>query len=457
MAKKLGMNGWILANILENPPTTMKRDIYPLLKEWQKDPQHFPLILRGARQVGKSYIVNEFGLNEFDSLITLNFEKNPEYKEIFKSFDPSEIIERITLFTNKRIVPGKTLLFLDEVQECPSAIMSLRYFFEEKQSLHIIAAGSLLEFVLKSEEFRMPVGRIQYMYLFPLSFGEFLDTQGEGQLRNLIKSQEELEKVPDALHIKLNEYLRKYFLIGGMPAVVDRYIKQHDFILCQRIQRGIVDTFLDDFGKYARKTKHNYLSKIFYAVPKMIGNKFKYSHVDRSIKSRELKDALELLEMAGIVRRINHTSGAGIPLEAGIKEGHFKVLFLDIGLLHAINGIYADTAVSKDYTTLFNGSVAEQFVGQELVAYQNPYSKPSLYYWAREAKNSNAEIDYLIQKKSTIVPVEVKSGSIGRMKSMFMFLESYNSNYGLKISQARYSKSDEIVCLPMYALQSIMK
>ena len=222
--------------------------------------------------------------------------------------------------------------------------MALRYFYEEKQALHIIAAGSLLEFTIRSENFRMPVGRVQYIYLFPLSFSEFLEAIGEATLRDHISDPTHLRLIPDALHQKLNEYIKKYFLIGGMPAVVNQYITNHDIISCQKIQRLIIDTYLDDFGKYARKIKHRYLNKIFNAVPTMVGKKFKYSHVDNTIKSRELKEALELLEMAGVVKKIKKTSGAGLPLEAGVKEQHFKVLFMDVGLLHAANGIYSDTA-----------------------------------------------------------------------------------------------------------------
>jgi len=435
----------------------MKRDIYALLQEWKNDNNRRPLLLRGARQVGKTYIVNKFGQKEFDSFITLNFEKNPEYKDIFQSLVPEDIIERIALFTGMRVIPGKTLLFFDEVQDCAAAIMALRYFYEEKQALHIIAAGSLLEFTIKSKDFRMPVGRVQYIYLFPLSFSEFLEALGETALRDHISNPTHLKLIPDALHQKLNEYIKKYFLIGGMPAVVNQYITSHDIIACQRIQRLIIDTYLDDFGKYARKIKHRYLTKIFNAVPTMVGRKFKYSHVDNTIKSRELKEALELLEMAGVVRKIKKTSGAELPLEAGVKEQHFKVLFMDVGLLHAANEIYSDTAQAKDFTTLFHGAVAEQFVGQELLAYQNPYSKPSLYYWARDAKNSSAELDYLFQKNAAIIPIEVKSGSIGRMKSLFMFLDKYNSNCGLKISQARYLEKEKILCLPLYSIESFFK
>jgi len=435
----------------------MKRDIYKYLDDWKNDKNRRPLIIRGARQVGKSYIVNLFGKYEFDECITLNFEKNPEYKDIFISLEPEEIIEKISLFTGKRVIPGKTLLFLDEVQECTAAIMSLRYFYEEKKAMHVIAAGSLLEFALASDKLRMPVGRIQYLFLFPLSFGEFLSALGEDQLREYIYDSDRIRTIPEALHNKLNEYLKKYFIIGGMPAVVDEYIHTRDMISCQQIQRSIIDTFLDDFAKYAKKNRHRDLQKIFNAVPIMVGSKFKYSQVDNTVKTRDLKEALELLEMAGVVKKIMRTSGAGIPLAHGANEKHYKTLFLDVGLMHSINGIYADTAQAKDYTAIFKGSVAEQFVGQELLAYQTPNTKPSLYYWAREAKNSSAEIDYLIQKDASVIPIEVKSGAIGRMKSLFMFLDKYHGQMGIKISQAKYEQSDPVTCFPMYAIECFIK
>ena len=332
----------------------MKRDIYKVLCEWQKNISRRPLLIRGARQVGKTYIINKFGENEFDSIVSLNFEKNPEFKEIFSSLDPQDIIEKITLFTGKRIEHGKTLLFLDEIQECVSAITAMRYFYEEMPLLHVIGAGSLLEFTLESENIRMPVGRIQYLYLYPLTFGEFLEALGKIELRKYIMDKKRLESIPETLDSKLNEYLRKFFILGGMPAIIQEYCETRDIIICQRIQRSIIDTYLDDFGKYARKSKHQYLYKLFNAVPKMVGQKFFYSHVDNTIKSRELKEALELLEMAGIMRKIKKVSGAGIPLEASAKENHFKMLFMDVGLLHAINGIYTDTAKAKDFTCLFN-------------------------------------------------------------------------------------------------------
>jgi predicted AAA+ superfamily ATPase len=324
-------------------------------------------------------------------------------------------------------------------------------------SLHVIAAGSLVEFALESENFRMPVGRIQYIYLFPMSFGEFIEVSGEKELRNYICDHKKLQMLPESLDAKLNEYIRKYFILGGMPAVVQEYCETGDMISCQRIQRAIVDTYRDDFAKYSRKLKHRYLDKIYNAVPKMVGRKFVYAHVDNTIKSRELKQALELLEKAGVVIKIKRTSGAGLPLEAGVKDAYFKVLFLDVGLLHAVNGIYLDTVQAKDFTALFKGAVAEQFVGQELLAYQNPYTRPLLYYWAREAKNSNAELDYLIQKEGKAIPIEVKSGSTGRLRSMHMFMEKYQVQQGIKISQAPYDSENQIISLPLYSLEGFIR
>ena len=435
----------------------MKRDFYKTLVDWKDYENRRPLLIRGARHTGKTYIVNEFGKEEFEHLIYLNFERNPEFKEIFSTFIPDEIVEKISLYTAKKVMVGKTLLFLDEIQDCPSAIVSLRYFFEELPGLHVIGAGSLLEFALTSEDFKMPVGRVQYLYLYPLSFGEFLEALGEVELRNFILEFKNLEKLPEGLHIKLNEYVRKYFITGGMPAVVKEYVSTRDVIKCQRIQRSIIDTYIDDFAKYSSVSKHVYLRKVFNAVPAMVGQKFVYAQVDRYIKSRELKDALELLETAGIVTRIRQTSGADIPLAAGVHESIFKVLFLDIGLFHAINGIYSETAKEEDFTAIFKGAVAEQFAGQELIACQSPYTKAELYYWGRDTKNSTAEIDYLIEKEAHVVPVEIKSGPTGRMKSMHMFIEKYHNETALKLSQATFRNESPIVSLPFYAIESFQR
>ncbi len=435
----------------------IKRTLYKTLQEWKNEKNRRPLLIRGARQIGKTFLLNAFGNNEFKSFISLNFERNPEYKEIFTTYNPLEIIERITLFTGKKVKEGESLIFLDEIQDCPKAIMALRYFYEEMPDLHIVGAGSLLEFTLKAEDLRIPVGRIQYIYMFPLSFGEFLNALGEEALYEHILDLSNLSKLPEALHHKLVEYVRKFFILGGMPAVVNEYIQTRDILKCQKIQHSIISTYRDDFSKYARESKFNYLRKVFNSVPSMVGDKFVYAKVDNSMKSRDLKAAVELLETAGVVYRVKRSSGAGLPLEAGVKENLFKMIFLDIGLMQAINGIYSETIKEKDLTAIFKGALAEQFSGQEMIASQEPYIKPQLYYWGREAKSSNAEVDYLVEKNEKVIPIEIKSGSSGHLKSMNMFLKTYNTDYGVKISQAGYKREENIISLPFYGISSFFK
>jgi hypothetical protein len=435
----------------------MKRAIYKQLLEWKSDADKRPLLIRGARQTGKTFIVNELGKNEFKQTIYINFERNPEYKEIFNTLVPSEITEKIALFTAQRVEKGSTLLFLDEIQDCPNAIISLRYFYEEMPDLHVIGAGSLLEFALKSESFKMPVGRIQYLYLYPLSFGEFLDALGKNELRNYIRYFGNLKKIPKSLHKKIIDLVRKYFYIGGMPAVVKEYVNTQDVLKCQRKQQSIIDTYIDDFGKYAKRTKHEVMRKVFNTIPSVLGQKYVYANIDRQLKSRELKEALELLETAGVITRVRMSTGSGLPLSSNTDDLFFKVIFLDIGLFHAISGLYAETAIEKDLTAIFKGAVAEQFVGQEIIANISPYRKAGLYYWARKAKNSTAEVDYLIEQGNKITPIEVKSGNIAHMKSMYMFLEKYQIEEGIKVSQAIYENKKTILSLPFYGIEALMK
>ncbi len=435
----------------------MKRDIYKELIDWRRADSIKPLLIRGARQVGKTFIIQKFGESDFSNCITINFERNPEYKDVFTTFDPVEIVERIILLTAKKIVKGKTLLFFDEIQECPKAITSLRYFYEEMPDLHVIGAGSLLEFALRSGDIKVPVGRIQYIYMHPLSFNEFLDALGESALKNHISLSQNIADITDSLHNKLIDLVRKYYLIGGMPAVVKEYISTRDIIKCQRIQRSIIDTYTDDFGKYSKDSNIKYLQMVFYAAASMVGKKFVYSHVDNSIKSRYLKEAVELLETAGVLTRIRRTNGDGLPLEANVKDNFFKLLFLDVGLLHSVNGIYNETIRTENLASIFNGAVAEQFVGQELLANQDFYKKPTLFYWAREAKNSNAEIDYLTSYKSDIIPIEVKSGKSEKMISLKMFINKYKSKIALQVSQSKSSNKAIVVSIPFYGIANFTK
>jgi predicted AAA+ superfamily ATPase len=435
--------------------TYIKRNIDDLLVSWKSQDQRWPLLVRGARQVGKSYTITEFGEQEFQNLVKINFEQYPKYKACFDTLDPKQIIETISMLDKTGIKPGKTLLFLDEIQDCPKAITALRYFHEQMPGLHVIGAGSLLEFALSEETFRMPVGRVQYLYMKPFSFQEFLNAMGDNKLLEMIGNLN-WEKTPNpVIHQHLLSLVKKYSIVGGMPRAVAEYVSSGNLGQCHQIQTIIIQTYRDDFGKYASKVKHKYLQKIFYAVPKMVGRKFKYSHVDDSIQSRELKEALELLEKAGVVYRVKQTSGEGLPLESNANERHFKTIFLDIGLMQNLCGLSSETLMVEDFIQVNAGEVAEQFVGQELLAYSDPFKESTLYYWLRESRSSNAEVDYLTPYRQHALPVEVKAGKTGALRSMHLFLEKYPAPVGIRISQVPLNNNLPIISIPFYAIKEI--
>jgi predicted AAA+ superfamily ATPase len=430
----------------------MKRDIESTLTEWKNDPRRRPLLVRGARQVGKSFIIREFGTTHFRNIVEINFDQHPEYAQCFETLDPREITNKISIILKQKIESGQSLLFLDEIQECPPALASLRYFFEQMPDLHVIAAGSLLEFLLRSRTIEIPVGRIQYLFLKPMSFGEFLDATGDERLRRLICDPSGLSRIDEAIHAAAIERVRQYLFVGGMPAAVEEYRISGNLQRVQRIQTSIVQTYRDDFGKYANLARRNYLQKMFDAIPRMVGQKLKYSRVDAETPSRELKAALELLEAAGVVFRIMSTSAGGLPLLAGADDRHFKTIFLDVGLMQNICGIQDQILTGKSLLAIYQGGLTEQFVGQELLALQDPYERPALYYWVRENKGSSAEVDYLTVSGSTIYPVEVKSGTSGSLKSLHLFLKEKGASLALKISQSPLAPGNPVCNIPLYAI-----
>jgi predicted AAA+ superfamily ATPase len=433
----------------------MKRDIENILNQWRYESNRMPLMVRGARQVGKSYTVTEFGEREFDNLVTINFEQQPEYKNCFSTLVPKEIISTISVLNMSDVIPGKTLLFLDEIQECPRAITALRYFHEQMPGLHVIGAGSLLDFVLSEEDTRMPVGRVQYLYMKPLSFLEFLDAVGENRSRQIIENTGWDSPVNPAVHDHLLAWVKKYAIVGGMPKAAAEYVASGDLNRCHRIQSSIIQTYRDDFGKYSSQVKHKYLQKIFSAVPKMVGEKFKYSRVDDSIHSRNLKEAVELLEKAGVVYRVLKTHGSGLPLDVNANERHFKAVFLDIGLMQNICGLRSETLMAEDFIEVNAGAVAEQFVAQELLAYRDAFAEPSLYYWTREEPSSSAEVDYLVPCLSYALPVEVKAGKTGTLRSMHLFLQKYPCPLGVRVSRLPFGDNPPIVSVPFYGIKKI--
>ncbi|NOX85740.1 MAG: AAA family ATPase, partial [Chlorobi bacterium] len=310
----------------------MYREALDFLKDWKTRRNRKPLIIRGARQVGKTFLVEQMA-NEFDLFIKINFEENPEYKSLFLTNDVKSILENISLEFRTKIDPGKTLLFLDEIQACPEAIPTLRYFYEKVPQLYLIAAGSLLDHILNNMKYSMPVGRVEFLYLYPLSFREFLIAAGEDMLVDFLTAFRPGKEISGLIHNKLLKLLRNYFFIGGMPEAVKTYFETSDLLEVERVHESILISMELDFTKYSRNNQPEFLRKVFRYVPRGIGKKVKYANIDRLVKSTYLKQAFFKLEMSRIIHRILATSAADVPLDDGVKEDVFKPLFFDIGLV----------------------------------------------------------------------------------------------------------------------------
>lgn len=435
----------------------MKRLILDILQDWKISNDRYPLIIRGARQVGKTWVVREHG-RDYTSYVEINLEAQQEYLSIFKDHygDPEKLIQALALVSGQKITPGETLLFIDEIQESPEALLALRYLKEKKPRQHVIAAGSLLEFVLKDVSF--PVGRIQFIHMYPLNFEEFLLAQNRGDLLQAIQTAHAANQLPAAVHQKLSEFVALYCLLGGMPKVIDTYTQSGDLLLCQEHQQMLIANYRDDFNKYASKTNIEAVRILFQTVPRLIGKKFTYAHVDDTWRARDLGEALTLLEMAGIVCKIYHSSANGSPLGAQINPKKFKVFFVDVGLCQRLLGLNLSQLYLERKDLLANrGAIAEQFVFQELLSYTPKNCSPELYYWHREEKSSNSEIDLLTQSRGDIIPIEIKSGRGGALKSLHRFLDE-KSAYVKKayvVVDGMFALNGKIETIPHYAIKRV--
>ncbi len=412
----------------------MYRSAIKYLKEWKLYPSRKPLVIRGARQVGKTFIVREFS-QEFENYVEINLETNLNVISYFDRSDPQEIVELLSIHFNTKIVPGETLVFFDEIQAAPRLFAKLRYFYELMPKLHIIAAGSLLEFILNEHEFSMPVGRIEYLHLGPMDFSEFLMSTGNEALLAFLRNYELGNAFPVPFHQKLVSLYKTFLIVGGMPESIKAYLDKKSFVDCDRIKTNIIATYMDDFNKYGKRINQNLLKTTFKAVPLLIGNKVKYSAISKDNRSAEVAVTLNRLFMAKICYPVYHTSARGIPLGAGQNDKVFKLLFLDVGLICSALGLSMTNIVNLDEVTLVNqGVVSEQFVGQHLLYRKDYYYEPELYYWNREKAGSNAEVDYVIAYGPTIVPVEVKAGKTGTLKSLHLFIRERALKTGVRIN-----------------------
>lgn len=433
----------------------MYREIEKDLKRWKDRSDRMPLLLRGARQIGKSYIVEKFGNECFSHLVIVNFEAQPSFKNCFETLEPQEIINSISLATGQPLQPGKSLLFLDEIQECPQAILAMRYFKEKMPNLHIIGAGSLLEFTLNDEDFRMPVGRVEFLYMKPCSFREYLINLEQHVVLSALETATPNKPIPEIAHEMLLKRLQEYFVLGGMPRVLSHYIEHSDMHRCQQLLEFITEQYRHDFGKYHARVKSDYIHEIYDGIPNILAQNFKYSKINPDIKSRDLKPALKALINAGLVQQVLYTSAAGLPLSATINEKKFKVLFVDIGLIGYRIDIGAQPTLYHQNALLSRGSLAEQFVGQELLAYTESYKKASLFYWERDQPSSTAEIDFLIQHSGIIFPIEVKAGKTGRLKSLKIFQQERQIPFGVRVSEKPLSFKNNVLSVPFYMISEL--
>ena len=453
----------------------IKRYIDALLLEWKNSSSLKPVLLRGARQVGKSWAVKHLG-ESFTYYLEVNFEKRPDIKDVFERVhEVHDLANNLSLLYNVPVVAGQTLLFLDEVQDCPAAIKSLWAFKEDFPQLHVVAAGSLLEFALQDLP-SFGVGRIRSLFVYPFSFDEFLVAEGKSSWLEAKQQADNEKPLLMPLHNDIVQHYRTFLMVGGMPASVAAWVTTHDYRNCQTELDDIQLTYYDDFKKYAKKVDPTLLRNTLQSVILQIGNKFTYSKVDGSYRAEEVKKALKLLSDAGIVKRVSHTAANGLPLGAEVNEKFRKYIYLDSALLLRILDMdlggarqLTDLIVAGTAEDLVNkGGLAEMVLGWELIKYNNPRSQHDLYYWENTADGTRSEVDYIIARDMKVLPIECKSGTSGKMKSLHLFMHNKHLTDAIRCSLENFAllescdkKADDTVrriqILPLYAISNLFQ
>ncbi|MCR5101773.1 MAG: ATP-binding protein [Butyrivibrio sp.] len=416
----------------------MYRDILEDLKKWKDKSRRKPLLLAGVRQCGKTYIVGEFAKECFDSYVYLNFEASEKIAAIFEyDFDVKRIITEIERYTKTEIIPGKTLVFFDEIGECARAITSLKYFCENMKELHLVCAGSLLGVAIKEKKISFPVGKVNRLQLYPMSFKEFVIANGRDDLIEVFKDWPIDRSIPELYSVPMDKLLKEYYIVGGMPEVVKTWIETHDIDEVEEVQNEILSDYADDFSKHAPVTEVPKIRWIWDSVPVQLAkenNKFIFSHVKEGKRSAELEDALEWLEYAGLIKRTELVEKPEIPLAGGADKTYFKVYMSDVGLLRAKSKVSADTILEEsDLYVRFKGAFAENYVQNELqVTGKEPY------FWR---SGNSAEVDFLYEANGEIIPVEVKAADNTQAKSYKQFCKKYNPRIGFKMSKKNIAEN----------------
>lgn len=426
----------------------MKRTSYQKLLHWKNDKYRKPLILRGARQVGKTYLLTQFS-KEYASYVYINFEKMPQVISIFTgNIDPKEIITKLEIFFAVTIDPKNTLIIFDEIQECPEALNALKYFNEEANEYHIVAAGSLLGIKLNRDK-GFPVGKVDFMDLKPLSFFEFLEALGEEKLCNYLENIKTFAPIDEAIHQKCIELLKQFFVIGGMPEVVARFIDTKDYGQVRKVQQAIVDAYVLDFAKHAHPNDVTKIMAIWESIPNQLAKenkKFIFSAINKSARARDYESAIQWLVDAGLIYKAFNVSVPKIPLDSYADKNIFKIYMLDVGLLGFMSRLPVKAILDgHKLFTEFKGALTENFAAQELIV--NKFDK--LYYWT---SSGTAEVDFLLSYELHIYPLEVKAGISTHKKSLLSFAEKYQNNILSRATLMNLKANGDIYNYPLYLI-----
>ena len=430
----------------------MQRDITIKLAKWKEKKKRKPLVVIGVRQCGKTYIIDDFGNKHYDEIASFNFEKQEVLASIFENdYDIDRIIFELGLFIGKTIKPEKTLIFFDEIQACSRAITSLKYFCENAPEYHIICAGSLLGVKLSSES-SFPVGKVEFVTMYPMSFSEFVRANGEDMLADYISDFDISKTLPDAIGNKMSHLLRQYYVTGGMPEVVQTWCDTKDIEQVEAKQQEIIDGYEFDFAKHAPIKDFPKLTEIWKSIPIQLArdnNKFIFGHVKKGWRSKDLEDALEWLVNAGLVYKVCQIEKPFLPLSAYEKPTAFKLYLCDIGLLRKLSNVpYQVILDSSTIYTEFKGAMTENYVLCELV--KKVYETP--YYWN---SGNTAEVDFVIQSGSEIIPIEVKSEKNVKARSLAEYRKKYSPKYAVKTSMKNDISGKEVLNIPLYIISSL--
>lgn len=434
----------------------MQRDFIQNLIEWKDSKRRKPLILTGVRQCGKTYLLKEFGSEYFDNFCYINFESAGKYSAIFEyDYDVKRILREIELAENVKIIAGKTLLIFDEIHECPKAITSLKYFCENLQELHLVCAGSLLGVAIKKENISFPVGKVNRMQLYPMSFKEYLQAVGEGKYIELFNDWNINREIPELYTVPLERHLKNYYIVGGMPEAVKEFAESGDYAEVAKIQDEILSDYSDDFSKHAPISEIEKIRMIWDSIPKQLAkenNKFVFSHVKEGKRAHELEAALQWLKNSGLVHLVELVQNAELPLSSNADSTYFKVYMADSGLLCRRLGLsYKNILEENTALSTFKGAITENYVLQELIV-QNKVP----YFWR---SGNTAELDFLFEEDGNVIPVEVKAATNTQAKSFKQFCKKYQSKTGFKLSLKNIAENDcegtNAVNLPLYLLWNI--